>query len=139
MDTGLSGRSVLVTGASGGIGHEVVRAFRREGARVILHYHGHAERAQTLAQEAGPPCAAIGGDLTDEVAVRRLFRESEAALGPIDILVANAGRWPPDDVPVSQMTLEQWNGTIAANLASVFLCVREFFQRITTHRLDEPA
>src|SRR5205085_6346613 len=102
MDTGLTDRVVMVTGASGGIGQEVARAFRRERARVILHFSFHPERARGLAQETGPACVALGGDLTDEAAVQRLFMGSEAAMGPVEILVANGGRWPLDDVPVSQ-------------------------------------
>src|SRR5256885_13903334 len=139
MDADLTNRVVLVTGGSGGIGQEVVRAFRREGARVVLHYHTHEERAQTLAAEPGPACIALGADLTNEEAVQRLFRAGEDALRPIEILVANAGRWPPDDVPVSQMSLEQWNGTLATNLTSVFLCMREFFRGIISHGLTDPA
>jgi 3-oxoacyl-[acyl-carrier protein] reductase len=139
MDAGLTNRVVLVTGGSGGIGQEVIRAFRREGARVVLHYHTHEERAQALAAEPGPAGAALGADLTNEEAVQRLFRAGEDALGPIEILVANAGRWPADDVPVSQMALEQWNDTLATNLTSVFLCMREFFRGIISHRLTDPA
>src|SRR5260370_30414223 len=139
MDIGLTERVVLVTGAAGGIGHEVVRAFRREGARVIVHFHTKRERAQTLAGEPGPTAVALGVDLTEEAEVQRLFSESEAALGPVEILVANAGRWPPDDTPVSRMTLAQWNDTLASNLTSAFLCMREFFRGIGKHRLTDPA
>ena len=60
-------------------------------------------------------------------------------MGPVEILVANAGCWAPDDVPVSQMTLEQWNGTLASNLISVFLCMREFLRGIVKHRLTDPS
>src|SRR5437667_246425 len=58
MDSGLSNRVVLVTGAAGGIGQEVVRAFRREGAQVIAHFRSQAERAVELAREAGPAAKA---------------------------------------------------------------------------------
>jgi len=139
MDIGLTERVVLVTGAAGGIGHEVVRTFRSEGARVIVHFHTNGDRAQTLAGEPGPAAVALGADLTQEADVQRLFCESEAALGPVEILVANAGRWPPHDTPVSQMSLAQWNDTLASNLTSVFLCVREFFRGISHHRLTDPA
>src|SRR5207237_5069588 len=71
MDTGLTDRVVMVTGASGGIGQEVARAFRRERARVILHFRSHPERARGLAQETGPACAALSADLTDEAAAQR--------------------------------------------------------------------
>ena len=69
MDIGLTERVVLVTGAAGGIGHEVVRAFRREGARVIVHFHTNRDRARALAGEPGPECVALGGDLTQEARV----------------------------------------------------------------------
>src|SRR5262249_3743243 len=139
MDTDLAGRGVLVTGASGGIGGEVVRAFVREGARVVAHHATHPERALALAAELGPACIPLGADLTREDEVRRLFTETEERLGPLHVLVANAGMWPPRDTPVHEMTLEQWQGTLAVNLTSVFLCMREFFRGIVKHGLTDPA
>jgi 3-oxoacyl-[acyl-carrier protein] reductase len=139
MDSDLAKRVVLVTGASGGIGGEVVRAFVREGARVAAHYSRNAERARNLARELGPACVALGADLTREAEVERLFAEVEQGLGPVDVLVANAGYWPPEDVPLADMTLEQWNNTLSVDLTSVFLCLREFFRGIRKHQLAEPA
>jgi 3-oxoacyl-[acyl-carrier protein] reductase len=139
MDTGLTNRVVMVTGASGGIGGEVVRAFVREGARVAAHFGRQAEPAETLARDLGPSCLALGADLTMEAEVDRLFRETESRLGPVEILVANAGAWPADDVPLPEMTLSRWNQTLAVNLTSVFLCMRAFFRGIITHRLVAPA
>jgi 3-oxoacyl-[acyl-carrier protein] reductase len=139
MDTDLGQRTVLVTGASGGIGQEVVRAFIREGARVIAHYGQKRERAESLARELGSACVPLGADLMREADVQRLFAEAEAALGPIEILIANAGYWPPEHVPLEKMTLEQWDQTLAVNLTSVFLCVREFFRGIVKHQLRDPA
>jgi 3-oxoacyl-[acyl-carrier protein] reductase len=139
MDTQLANRVVLVTGASGGIGGEVVRAFVREGARVVAHFAEHAERAQALAQELGSVCVPLGADLTLEAEVERLFAEIETGLGPVEVLVANAGTWPPDDTPLHQMTLKQWNNTLAVNLTSVFLCARQFFRGIVRHALADPA
>src|SRR5262245_5800467 len=139
MDTGLGNRVVLVTGASGGIGGEVVRAFVREGARVAAHFRTHGDRAQALAAELGLACVPLGADLTQEADVARLFAAAESALGPVEVLVANAGHWPPEDAPLERMTLEQWNGTLAADLTSVFLCGREFFRGIVKHRLADPS
>jgi 3-oxoacyl-[acyl-carrier protein] reductase len=139
VDPDLANRVVLVTGASGGIGGEVVRAFVREGARVAAHYGKHRERAQALAEELGPKCVAVGADLTSEAEVARLFAETETRLGPVEVLVANAGLWPPEEVPLHEMSLEQWNGTLAANLTSVFLCMRAFFRSIVQHGLSDPA
>jgi 3-oxoacyl-[acyl-carrier protein] reductase len=130
---------VLVTGASGGIGGDVVRAFVGEGARVVAHFSEHGERASALAHELGALCVPFGADLTLEAEVERLFAEIEAGLGPVEVLVANAGHWPAEDVPVRDMTLKQWENTLAVNLTSVFLCMREFFRGIARHRLTDPA
>jgi 3-oxoacyl-[acyl-carrier protein] reductase len=139
MDTHLANRVVLVTGASGGIGGEIVRAFVREGARVVAHFGEHGERAKTLADELGSACVPLGADLTREAEVERLFAEIEAGLGPVEVLVANAGWWPPDEVPIADMTLAQWNATLAVDLTSVFLCMRSFFRGIRQHGLTDPA
>jgi 3-oxoacyl-[acyl-carrier protein] reductase len=129
----------LVTGASGGIGGEVVRAFVTEGARVVAHYSEHPDRAAALNQELGGACVPLRADLTLEADVERLFAEIEAGLGPVDVLVANAGLWPPDEVPVVEMPLKQWETTLAVNLTSVFLCMREFFRDIEKHAISDPA
>jgi 3-oxoacyl-[acyl-carrier protein] reductase len=139
MNAELANRVVLVTGASGGIGGATARAFAAEGARVVAHFHRGAERARALAEELGPGCVALGADLTDEAAVARLFAEAESALGPVEVLVSNAGVWPPDDVPLERMALAQWRHTLDANLTSAFLCLREFFRGVVRHGLTDPA
>jgi 3-oxoacyl-[acyl-carrier protein] reductase len=139
MDSDLARRVVLVTGASGGLGGEMVRAFAREGARVAAHYGRNPERALALARELGPACVALGADLTQEAEVERLFADVEARLGPADVVVANAGYWPPDDVPLADMTLEQWNHTLSVDLTSVFLCMRRFLRAVRRFGLEDPA
>jgi 3-oxoacyl-[acyl-carrier protein] reductase len=139
VDSKLSNRAILITGASGGIGTELARAFAAEGARVAAHAHTRSDAAAELAREIGPSCLPFVADLTQEGEVERLFAEIEARLGPVEVLVANAGVWPPDDVPLVEMTLEQWNRTLAIDLTGPFLCLRRFFRGIARHALADPA
>ena len=128
MDTGLSGKRVLVTGGSGGIGAETVRAFAAEGCRVAVHYHRGAARAEAVAAEIGGH--AVQADLTNEGEVERLFAEVRDRLGGVDVCAAVAGAWPEEDVPVWQLPLERWRGTLDANLTSAFLTARGFLAEV---------
>ena len=129
METGLSGKGVLVTGASGGIGAACARAFAAEGARVVVHYHRGEERAREVAASLdGAP--ALQADLTDEHEVDRLFEESRSALGRIDVCAAVAGVWPSEDVPVWQLPLERWEQTLRQNLTASFLTARGFLREV---------
>ena len=121
---------MLVTGGAGGIGSAVVRAFAAEGARVAVHYLTSAERAAELAQEVGG--VALKADLTQESEVDRLIPEAIDALGRLDVLIANAGRWPREDKPVWELSLDRWRATIAANLEATFLSCRAFLRHVAT-------
>jgi 3-oxoacyl-[acyl-carrier protein] reductase len=129
VDTGLAGKGVLVTGASGGIGAACARAFAAEGARVLVHYHRGRERAEALARElGGAPSAAA--DLTAESDVDRLFAHARDALGQVDVCAAVAGVWPREDVPVWELPLERWEDTLRANLTATFLTARAFLAEV---------
>lgn len=129
MDSGLAGKGVLVTGASGGIGAACARAFAAEGARVLVHYHRGEERARGIATEIGGAPVAQA-DLTVEADVERLFAEARAALGSVDVCAAVAGVWPSDDVPVWELSLERWHDTLAQNLTATFLTARGFLREV---------
>jgi len=120
METGLAGKSVLVTGGSGGIGGACVRAFLAEGARVVAHYHQGRERAEALGADA-----IVRADLTREDDVEAMFEQ----IGPVEICAAVAGVWPTDDVPVRDLSLERWERTLRENLTSAFLTARGFLRR----------
>src|SRR5215213_9289780 len=107
MDTGLAGKGVVVTGASGGIGAACARAFAAEGARVLVHYHRGRDRAEALAAELGGAPVA-GADLTREDEADRLFAEARSTLGSVEVCAAVAGLWPSADKPVWQLSLERW-------------------------------
>jgi 3-oxoacyl-[acyl-carrier protein] reductase len=121
METGLAGKRVLVTGASGGIGSACARAFMDEGAEAVVHYNTGRERAEAVAG-----AQLVQADLTREDEVDRLFAEA----GPLDVCAAVAGVWPRDDVPVWELPLERWEETLRANLTVTFLTARGFLRQV---------
>lgn len=129
MDAGLTGKGVVVTGASGGIGAACARLFAEEGARVLVHYHRGEERARAVAAElGGAPFARA--DLTVEADVDRLFAEARSALGSVDVCAAVAGVWPAEDVPVWDLPLARWEETVRQNLTATFLTARAFLREV---------
>jgi 3-oxoacyl-[acyl-carrier protein] reductase len=135
MNTDLAGKVVLVTGASGGLGSATARAFAAEGARLVLHFHSRREEAERLAEALGAVESLVtGADLRDESQVRALFAAAGQRFGRVDTLVANAGVWCERKVPIADMSLAQWQETLAADLTSVFLCCREFLQLVRTQQ-----
>jgi 3-oxoacyl-[acyl-carrier protein] reductase len=128
MNAGLTGKVVIVTGASGAIGSAMSRRFAEEGANVVLHYHRNRQSVEALRSELkSVETTIIRADLSKETETRRLFRRVLKQFGRVDTLVANAGTWETRDVPLHQMSLRQWRHTLDNVLTNTFLCMREFF------------
>ena len=128
METGLSGKRVLVTGGGGGIGSACVRAFAAEGARVAVHYRTSRDNAEELARETGG--VALQADLTAEAEVDELFEAAERELGGVDVCASVAGFWPREDQPVWELPLERWEATLRTNLTATFLTARAFLRLV---------
>jgi 3-oxoacyl-[acyl-carrier protein] reductase len=125
----LRGKVALVTGGSGGIGGALSRRLAAEGCHVAVGYGANREAAEALAErlssagaESGDECAraiAVGGDLTDPAVPGILVDAVERELGPIDILVANAGY--ASVLELEDISLEEWRHTVDVNLTAPFL------------------
>ncbi|MSR05543.1 MAG: SDR family oxidoreductase [Gemmatimonadetes bacterium] len=114
----LSGRAVLVTGGSRGIGAATARLFARAGAKVALTYQTRAADAEQVAREVNG--VALQADLRTPAGNEAAVQRTLDAFGRLDAFIANAGIWPPTGVAVRDMTDEQWHDTVASNLDSVF-------------------
>lgn len=114
----LSGKTALVTGATGGLGSAIARAFHAQGAHVVLS--GTREAVlQDLASELGERASAVAANLSDPAAVDGLVDAAETAAGaPLDILVANAGI--TRDGLLLRMKDDDWEAVIKVNLESYF-------------------
>jgi len=131
MITDLKGKVVLITGASGGIGSAIARAFAAEGARLALHYHrdraGIARLQRALKKV---DTFTLQADLTKEIEVKRLFTQAISHFGQLDTLIANAGWWQTQDVPLHNLSWHQWQRTLDGVLTTCFLSLREFFRLV---------
>jgi 3-oxoacyl-[acyl-carrier protein] reductase len=113
----LTGKTALVTGASGGIGGAIARALHKRGATVVVS--GTREEAlQSLKSELGERAHIVPCNLADAASLEALPKTAEAAAGPIDILVNNAGI--TRDNLFLRMKDEEWDSVIAVNLTAAF-------------------
>jgi 3-oxoacyl-[acyl-carrier protein] reductase len=137
----LSGKVALISGGSRGIGAATVRMFAAAGAKVAFSYRSARAQAETLAKECGGnACHPIASDLKNPEAAHALVDETVRHFGRLDILVANHGVWPPDDVPIEHMSDEQWRSTLSINLDGVFGLVKHAVAQMKSQpRKNAPA
>ena len=129
------GKAVLVTGASRGLGRAMARAFAAEGARVALvsTSAGGVKRVAEEISAAGGQALPLEGDVSRETDVRRFVTQTERTLGPVDVLVNNAGIAGPT-APLPEVSLADWERVLAVNLTGVFLCSREVLKGMLARR-----
>jgi 3-oxoacyl-[acyl-carrier protein] reductase len=127
----LSGKTALVTGATGAIGGAIARALHAQGATVAIS-GTRKELLDTLASELGGRVHVLPCDLSDKDAVEALVPAAEAAMQKLDILVANAG--VNKDNLFVQLKDEDWDKVIAVNLTATFRLTRAAVQRMMRRR-----
>jgi NAD(P)-dependent dehydrogenase (short-subunit alcohol dehydrogenase family) len=115
----VTGRAILVTGASRGIGRAIAQAFAARGDRVAIHYRTASSAAQSVRTGLpGGDHLLVQADLADAAAVRQMVDEAARGLGGLDVLVNNAGIYEPH--PVTDVSYEQWQAawqdTLGVNL-----------------------
>ena len=127
MAIDLSGRTALVTGGSRGIGKACCLLLAKAGARIAVNYATNHERAEETVQELqqitkdNTDVLSFQADVSDRESVDRLVDEVTDQLGPIDILINNAGIF--DYVSHTDTTTDLWDRTLATNLTSAFLLI----------------
>ena len=119
----LAGKAALITGGSRGIGAAAVKMFAQAGADVVFNYYKGKDAAALVEQEArkhGTRVEAFKADCGRHADNKRLVEQCIARLGRVDILVANAGIWNVEDLPIEKMTEAQWDEMVRVNLKSVY-------------------
>jgi 3-oxoacyl-[acyl-carrier protein] reductase len=123
----LSGKRALVTGGSRGVGRAAAVMLAQAGAAVGISYRSRSDAAEeTLRQvrACGVRAWAEAGDLSHPAASDALGERIRDEFGGLDLFVGNAGIWPPEDVPIAEMTDAQWRETMGANLDAIFYTTR---------------
>lgn len=131
----LEGKNVLVTGASRGIGREIVLELARQGANVAVNYAGSEKSANEVVDEIkalGGQSFAVQANVADNEAVAAMTKQVVDQFGSLDILVNNAGI--TRDNLLMRMKEEDWDAVIDTNLKGVFLCTKAVTRQMMKQR-----
>ena len=125
MQRPLEGKSALVTGASKGVGKGIALELARQGCAVAVNYHGDAAGAELTVREiveSGGRAFAVQANVGNSAEVDAMFDRVDAELGPLNIMVNNAGvqTWKP----LLELTEAEWDRVIDTNLKGTFLCTQ---------------
>lgn len=124
-------KTVIITGASRGIGAETAIQFAKEGANLVIDYYvsdyepdakENAEKVVKQIEEIGTKAIMVSCDVRDKSEIENLIKETEEAFGKVDILVNNAGYVV--DLPIEERSMEDWHRTIDTNLLGTYLCTK---------------
>jgi len=127
----LEGRAAVVTGASQGIGAAVAERLAGAGAKVVVHYRGDEAGAAGVVERIasrGGEARSLSAELTDAGEADRLASQAVDAFGSLDVLVNNAGIFPP--APLLDLSHDDWTAMLRANVDTAFLCLQAAARRM---------
>jgi 3-oxoacyl-[acyl-carrier protein] reductase len=133
----LAGKAALITGGSRGIGAAAVKMFAQAGADVVFSFHKRRDAARQVEEEArrhGTRVESFRADLSKMAPAKNLVEFAHERLGRLDILVANAGIWNLEDLPIEKMSERAWDDMMAANLKSVYSVIHFAVPRMIAQR-----
>jgi len=124
-----NGKIAMITGAGSGIGRSVALAMMKEGYSVVLagRRQDALDETVSLGASYGVPSLAVSTDLADPVAVKNLFAKTKEKFGRLDVLFNNAGT-NATAIPLEELSFDQWQTVLGANLTAAFLCTQEAFR-----------
>ena len=123
----LKGKRALVTGGSRGIGAAISRCLAAAGADVCIGYHSRTKEAKAVVAQCralGVKAVAFASDISTTLGAEQLVVHTVGKLGGLDIFVGNAGIWPVEEVPVSDLADDRWRHTMRQNVDSMFFTTR---------------
>jgi len=131
----LTGRTALITGATGGIGQAIAHRLAADGATLVLAHHNNHQAADHLAGQLahrGPTPLAVHADLRNQGDIERLCATAADQRGPISILVSNAGAYPR--IPWTELTPDRWHHSLNLNLTSHYLLAQALTPAMANQR-----
>ncbi|MCY9593832.1 3-oxoacyl-ACP reductase [Paenibacillus chitinolyticus] len=132
----LEGKTVVITGASTGIGRAAAVRFGQEKANVLINYLSHEENIPALIAEveaAGGRALALRGDVTKEEDVKKLVETAHEHFGSLDVMINNAGI--ENEVPSQELSADDWRKVLDVNLTGAFLGSREAISYMLEHEI----